>query len=321
MVVHMTMRQSIGFFMAVILLAPLATGADAAQLRCSFAVDKIDFGDIDVLPGNSIPSTGNVRVRCRGNPHQHVTICPNIGTGSGGTTMIPRKLDKWGSSTAKLNFQIFWPSGSNVWGAFPGPPTPPVWHIQLNASGKRTVNYSMPSEILAGQQAALKGVYRSNFDGHTLFKYWAGTHSDCSGATKFKTPKFTVRARVIKSCNVSATNLDFGQVGNLSSPVDATATITVQCTNNLPYKIRIDGGHTGTTNPANRKMTNGTHDITYGIYRDAARTQGWGRWNSNDVNATGTGFPQTFTAYGRVFAQPTPPQDVYTDTLTVMVVY
>ncbi len=306
---------------AALLLATLASEAEAAQLNCRFRVDNIDFGDVYVLSGSGYSSTGNVRVRCRGNPFQNITICPNIGTGSGGTTMNPRQLDKWGSSTAKLNFNIFWPSGSNIWGSFPGPPTPPVWHIQLDATGRKTVNYAMPAELFGGQQTALVGVYYSNFNNYTAFDYLDGTHGDCSAATKSRSPRFRVRARVRKECLVSATDMDFGQAGSLNAPVDATATITVQCNNDLAYKIRIDGGHTGTTDPENRKMTNGTQDITYGIYRDAARTQGWGRWNSNDVNATGTGYAQTFTAYGRVFAQPTPPPGVYTDTLTVTVVY
>ena len=308
----------------VLLLMGAATPAWA--LRCSFDVSNIDFGTINVLTGGAYSSSGNLRIRCRGNPYQTVTICPNIGSGTGNPTGYdPRQLDKWGSSTAKLNFNIYWPSsGPTIWGSlhWPFPPRPPIFHIQLNANGRKTVNQPMPAKIIAGQYSAIPGTYISRFQSsHVLFEYKAGTHPDCTNPNGTRKPRWRVRARVQKACEVSATNLDFGVAGTLSSNIDATATITVRCTNTTAYKVRINGGHTGTTNPANRKMTNGTHTITYGIYRDAARTQGWGRWNSNDVDAIGTGYPQNFTAYGRVPPQPTPPPGTYIDTLVVSVVF
>ena len=299
--------------------------ARAASLNCRFDVDNLLFGTINVLTGASVSTTGNVQIRCRGNPNQWVTICPNIGSGTGNPTAYdPRQMDKWGSSTAKLNFNIFWPTSSAIWGSFlwPYPPTPPVFHIQLDSSGRNTVNRSMPATIFGGQYGAIPGTYISRFrNSHVAFQYQDGIHAQCTAPAGTRTPRFRVRAKVDKACEVSATDLDFGAVGNLDNAVDATATITVRCTNTTPYKVRIDGGNTGTTNPTNRKMSNGAYDITYGIYRDAARTQGWGRWNSNDVDATGTGYPQTFTAYGRVPVQPTPPPGTYIDTLVVSVVF
>jgi len=299
--------------------------AQARNLRCSFDVSNINFGSINVLTGAPYSTTGTLEVSCRGNPFQDVTICPNIGSGSGNPTGYdPRQLQKWGNNGLKLNFNLFWPSGGNIWGSqvWPFPPQPPIFHLQLDATGRVSTSYPLPAAIFGGQFTVRPGVYYSRFsNSHVLFQYKSGTHASCSAPDGQRRPRFRVRARVLKACEVSATDLDFGAVGNLNANVDATATITVRCTNGTPYKIRIDGGHTGTTDPANRKMTNGTFDITYGIYRDAARTQGWGRWNSNDVNATGTGLPQTFTAYGRVPPQPTPPPGVYTDTLVVSVVY
>ena len=305
------------------LMAPLQ--AQGASLRCNFSIATINFGTINVFTGANHTATGNLRIRCRGNPNQNVTICPNIGSGTGNPTGYdPRQMDKWGASTAKLDFNIYWPGNSNIWGSFvwPFPPTPPVFHLQLDASGRITANYPMPAAIIPGQYTALPGTYITRFqNGHILFEYKSGTHASCTGPDGTRRPRFRMRARVDKACEVSATDLDFGTVGNLAANVDSTATITVRCTNTTPYKIRIDGGQTGTTNPANRKMSNGAFDITYGIYRDAARTQGWGRWNSNDVNAIGTGYPQVFTAFGRVPPQPTPPPGTYTDTLVVSVVF
>lgn len=307
------------------LVALLAMSAPAVSLSCNFDIDTISFGTINVFTGANHNTTSNLQISCSGNPYQQVTICPNIGSGTGNPTgHDPRQLDKWGSSTAKLDFNIYWPAGSNIWGSFlwPFPPTPPVFHLQLNASGSITANYPMPAAIIPGQYAALPGTYISRFQtNHVLFEYKDGTHSVCTAPDGTRKPSFRVRAKVDETCEVSATDMDFGVTGALSANIDTTATITVRCTNTTAYKIRIDGGQTGTIDPANRKMSNGAHDITYGIYRDAARTQGWGRWNSNSVNATGTGYQQTFIAHGRVPPQSTPPPGIYTDTLVVSVVF
>ena len=116
---------------------------------------------------------------------------------------------------------------------------------------------------------------------------------------------------------MSATDLDFGTVGLLNANIDSTSQITVRCTFKLPYKIKL----LGPNNPLNRKMSNGSDQITYGTYQDAARTQPWGRFNSNDVDDTGTGYDQHFTVYGRVPPQSTPPAGTYTDTITVRVTF
>ena len=326
----MTWRGCMRRWLAMMLLSwpwlpATANSAQAANLRCSFDVSNIDFGTVNVLTGTAFSATGTLDISCRGDPFEDITICPNIGSGSGNPTgHDPRRLKKWGRNGLKLNFNIFRPSGDEIWGSqvWPFPPRPPVFHLQLDASGRLSASYPVPTAIFGGQQTARPGVYFSRFSNvHTLFQYKRGTHATCAAPDGQRRPRFRVRVRVARACEVSATDLDFGQTGNLSANVDATATITVRCTAGTPYKIRINGGHAGTTSPANHKMTNGMFDITYGIYRNAARTKGWGRWNSNDVNAVGTGLPQTFTAYGRVPPQPTPPPGAYTDSLIVSVVY
>ena len=320
-------RMRLGLPMAICwaIALPVVDISLAAPLDCSFEMSRINFGVINILSGNDEHSSGTLDISCTGIPFQKVTICPNIGTGNGNTNAYdPRQMKKWGNNALKLNFNIFWPSGNAIWGSllWGFPPTPPIFHLQLDAMGRVAAQYSVPATIFGGQYTAQPGVYYSNFGrNHVLFQYKSGQHGDCATPDGQEKPRFRVRVRVDEVCEVSATDLDFGAVGNLNANVDATATITVRCTNGTPYKIRINGGQAGASNPANRKMTDGTHEITYGIYRDAARTQGWGGRNSNDVNATGTGYSQTYTAYGRVPPQPTPPPGTYTDTLVVSVVY
>ena len=122
--------------------------------------------------------------------------------------------------------------------------------------------------------------------------------------------------------NVSATTVNFGSQGILSSNKDAQGTLTVQCSSTLPYTVSLDGGSSSATDPTLRKMTFSGSNITYGLYRDAARSLPWGNTvGVNTTSGTGTGLSQAQTVYGRVAAQTTPKPGAYSDTIVVTVGY
>jgi len=108
----------------------------------------------------------------------------------------------------------------------------------------------------------------------------------------------------------------------LRSALDAAGSIAITCTNAAPYTIALDGGSIGAINPVQRKMSQGSERITYGLYQDSGRTQPWGdAAGINTAAATGSGLAQTFSVYGRVPAQSTPSPGTYTDTVVVTVSY
>lgn len=133
----------------------------------------------------------------------------------------------------------------------------------------------------------------------------------------------TVQITIQNACDVSTvapTTLDFGTQGPLTANVDNTSTVTVTCTDGATYNVGLNGGGTG--NVAARQMTNGTDTIDYQLYRDSGHTQPWGTTIGTDtVAATGNGNAQSYTVYGRVPPQTTPPADTYTDTVSVVVTY
>lgn len=133
---------------------------------------------------------------------------------------------------------------------------------------------------------------------------------------------FQVQINIQAACVVSsATNLNFGNVGVLAANIDATSTITVQCTNTTPYTIGLDQGVHGAT-VTTRQMSGTGGLINYSLFRDASRTLNWGTTIGTDtVAAIGNGAGQAFTVYGRVPAQTTPSPALYTDTITVTVTY
>ncbi len=292
-------------------------------LTCDFTVSDIDFGNVDVLPGLSEFTTGTITISCSlGASLGWVTVCPNLEYGTGSPLSYdPRQMDKTGD---KLSYNLYHPGTSTIWGSFywSNPPRPPIIQFQLDNQGEGTFTYTIDARLFGGQSTARPGTYVSIFQNNEArFAYRSGQFNNCARNNGEKSPTFTVIARVVQNCLVSATNLDFGISGLLNSPRDTTGTITVRCSRDMPYAISLNGGQANATNPADRRMRRGTEEVRYGIYKDAARTQGWGSAAGQTVAGVGTGLDQQYTMYGRVPPQPTPSAGTYTDVVVVTVTY
>lgn len=137
------------------------------------------------------------------------------------------------------------------------------------------------------------------------------------------TTTFQVQMQITASCIInSADNLIFPSTGVIAANVDATSTLSVQCTNTTPYNISLDAGTGSGASVAARKMTSGGNTVTYSLYSDAGRTTVWGDTiGTNTVASAGTGAAQIFTIYGRVPPQTTPAPAIYNDTINVTVTY
>jgi spore coat protein U-like protein len=190
--------------------------------------------------------------------------------------------------------------------------------------GGGTVTLTVFGNMPPGQQAAVAGSYLSTFAGidaeiqYDLTSVPAG----CNTLTNTSSASFNVMAKVPTTCRITTSNLNFGSVGALSANVDASTNLGPVCTNGTPYSVGLDGGLSGAANPTQRKMTNATTSIVYGLYRDAARSQPFGNTiGSNTAAGTGTGLSQTLTVFGRVAPQTTPAPATYTDTITATLTY
>ncbi len=137
--------------------------------------------------------------------------------------------------------------------------------------------------------------------------------------TKIDREDIEVKIKIIESCTVSVNGLDFGMYNSLSHS-QATTNIAVLCTNGTGYKIGLDLGQGTNTKMTSRKMSQGNNIITYGLYKDAARTDPWGD-NGGDrlENLDGTGTTQNWTVYGKIFAGQNVPDGDYSDIITVTV--
>ncbi len=143
----------------------------------------------------------------------------------------------------------------------------------------------------------------------------AGTAQAASVTSSFQT-QITIQ----DDCEISSpTNMNFGTVGLLKNNVDASSTFVVRCTENTNYTIALDNGQNASGGNSRMANSAGTKFVTYELYQDSGRSTLWD--DTNTVSATGTGTDQSYTVYGRVPPQPTPPAGTYTDTVTITVTY
>ena len=150
----------------------------------------------------------------------------------------------------------------------------------------------------------------------------AASHATTAGNT------FQVTATIISSCNVSGTALNFGSSIDplaAATPLDASSTLTVRCTNTTPYTVSLNAGSNagGASVFSARTMKSGTNSLAYQLYLDAGRSTVWGDSTnaSSTVAGTGTGNAQNLTIYGRLPSLANVVPGSYTDTVTVTVTY
>ena len=133
------------------------------------------------------------------------------------------------------------------------------------------------------------------------------------------TNSFRVVSNYENSCSlVSTSDMNFGQINDLSKAVTSSTTIGLSCPLNTSWKVGLDQGlnYDGTT----RRMRNGTDYIGYELYQDASYNQTWS--NTNPSQGTGTNGTQMIQIYGKVPQSATviPPGE-YQDTITVTLTY
>jgi len=309
---------------AIVLIFGLFPSVAWAQ-SCSFSVTNMNFGLIDTLSGTAATATATMNINCTGGLLR-VLVCPHIGAGSGGATSAAAR--QMASGANSLNYQLYSDPGmSVVWGSYNWPyaSRPPVLGLPVlvgNASGTATIY----GRVTGGQSTVPPGTYQSIFSGTQLeFRYQndlLGNSCNTGFGFTAPSPTFTINATVPANCLVATQNIDFGSKGVLTANADATGQVTVTCTPSTAYTVSLNGGTTGGT-PTNRKMSKGAERVTYGLYKDAARSQPWGDAGTpgSTVAGTGNGAAQALTVYGRVPPQATPSAGVYTDTVVVTITY
>jgi spore coat protein U-like protein len=277
-------------------------------LTCTFGMTNVAFGAIDVLPGAAFSTNATLTINCSGlsilptSVFVCVTFPPRAMTGPGSSTLLydllgpPPLMTSWSNSTAIVV---------------------PVSGTILGFTANATI--TIPATLLANQQSAPAGAYAQTVNATVSYSTATCTSGLIVASGAFS---FQASANVEKSCNVVASNLNFGTTGDLTSAIAAQSQINVQCSNGTGYNVALDGGLTGAVDPTQRKMAFGANTITYGLYQNSAHSIPWGSTiGSNVVSGTGSSISQPISVYGYVPVQSMPTPGTYSDTVVVSVSY
>src|SRR6476661_1213444 len=140
---------------------------------------------------------------------------------------------------------------------------------------------------------------------------WAALHAQSQTATT----TFRVTAKVQAVCEVTATDLAFGNyTSQAGTPLQGTTLLRTTCTPNTSYNIGLNEGTSPGATVNQRKMVSGSQALNYQLYSDSSRTTIWGNTTGTDtVTGVGTGLAQDHTVFGAVPAAQVVPAGDYQD--------
>jgi spore coat protein U-like protein len=310
------------------------SGTAHAATTCSItSMSNLTFGTVDPT-GATVDVTATLDYQCVFTGFltaSSVSLCFNVGSGSGGATFAPRVMK---SGIEPMNFQIYADAArTQIWGASTAPGIPPVattLQFPLTiGSATRNGSLTLYGRIPTGQTTLATGNYASAFAGNNaLMTYGAAeallappVYPTCTltGNDNFD---FNVSATVAPRCQIgTATDMSFGSIpSNFASNQDQTSIVTMTCTRNTAWQVGLDNGQNsvGTT----RRMLGGGRTIVYELYRDSGRMLRWGAtFNSDTLIGSGNGSAQPLSVYGRVAPQAAVPAGAYSDKITVTVTF
>ncbi|HTK29299.1 MAG TPA: spore coat U domain-containing protein [Vicinamibacterales bacterium] len=131
-------------------------------------------------------------------------------------------------------------------------------------------------------------------------------------------------ASVASNCTIASSAVSFGTydpvVGNVSSNLDGTGSVTVACTKGATATIALNLG--ANASGSTRRLGDGSGNfLTYEIYQDSSRVTVWSNSGGGLLTpaAAPSAAPRSFTAYGRVASGQDVPPGSYTDSVTATV--
>jgi spore coat protein U-like protein len=146
-------------------------------------------------------------------------------------------------------------------------------------------------------------------------------------STQAATDDLDVSATVVANCLITANALNLGNydpVGaNAAAAATATTTLSVSCTSGAAATVTLGQGDNvgaaSTDADPNRRLTDGTNFLNYGLFTDVGLSDEWGNTVGTGVAHTGTGSAVALTVYGSIPAAQNVPAGTYTDTVVATI--
>lgn len=312
-------------FIALALLPFSRPAVAAGNATCSVSASNVAFGSVNVLPGGAVTTTGSISLNCTNFGKSEVDIfCISIGAGSSSTGSQRLLVSGANSATYDLYQDA---SYTTLWGSWQTGFDTAGMQVLFTSDANGNLVQSIPiyGKFFPNQNTLIPGAYSSSIAAATTGLYITfgkqGSFACPTGGAS-ATGSFSVTASVTASCLITASNMGFGSVGLLNSAVNSTNVLQPQCTNSTPYSVGLNAGASALGSTSLRYMTGAAGAVSYRLYSNSNRTANWGNTSGTDtVASVGTGSAQSFTVYGQVPTQASPPPGTYSDTVTVSVNY
>lgn len=316
-------------FALMLPFALMSVSASAqASGSCWLSGPALNFGSVS---GKGKTSYTNWQVTCNQYGHTktvNVALCPYATAGGLGLSNNRRQMVSYSS----------WPHSYLTYDLFYDPALTQRIDTQANLSTLKctyktfTVNenqkvFDLPIYGLTySGQNVTAGSYQNNNDTRVNLLYAFSQDKQpstedvlASQSSNQSGNSLSVTTNYENSCNlISASDLNFGQMNDLSRAVTSSTTVALSCPVNTSWKVNLDQGmnYDGVT----RRMRKGTDYIAYELYRDAQYSQLWN--NSGASQGTGNNGTQTIPIYGKAGPSSTAvPAGEYQDTITVTLTY
>ncbi len=139
------------------------------------------------------------------------------------------------------------------------------------------------------------------------------------------TDTFDVSVTITATCSATAgtgSNISLGTHPSTDTNLGNSSTITVKCSNTVPYRVNLAPSSGATTGAGSLSPLGASPDTVPYQLRSTAGATGtvWGNTSGNGVAGTGNGANQTLTVYATAPSANYAP-DTYKDTVTVTVNY
>jgi len=309
-----------------------------AAITCSLSVTNISFGGIALLSDLlGVNTTGTATITCSGASALTTYIfCINIYEGSN----VSGTQRNMVSGAVKLPYALYSDTLYTVpWGSWTGAYLSGGVQTTYLATGSSiSDSLTVYAQIPANLSGIPVGSYLDTLPGsanqtlqYAVYGGVGNTSCPLSGSGVATSAfSFTVGATIIGACNVQSGTLAFGSASLLTSPINGTGSVAVQCSNLAAYSVGLGAGNYA--NGSQRRMYSSATGgyVNYNLYTDSGYSDPWTTTTSassctNGASTcylgTGNGNYQTVPVYGTVPTQLGPAAGSYSDTVTVTVTY
>ncbi len=335
-------RCAAGLVAPLLLLLLLLCCGQARADSCAITPANVTFPSVSSISPGPVYASSSFKITCTwtdilgGLLTPNVTICLNLGAGSGNATTTNTTMRQLSSGALRVNYNLYTDAtytAAKIWGGVGGTTTSGNGIVlTMNKSGglgslDRIVDIYGKLEADTALSGLSVGPDNLNFvssfgAGSAVMNYQFSLLGllGCLAPQTVAIP-FTVSAPVINDCNINIGNLAFPQSRLLTSAVRTTSSLSVTCSKNTAYRITLGAGTYGASTSARRMRNTGTAETVDYVVSSGLDGASWGDGSGGTVavTGTGTGVAQALTVYGMVPAQTTPSPGDYKDTVTATV--